>query len=270
MLGETVIVLGNPFAAVVGGGSPEPAHEGHVVPYIYRAVKSWCQFLRLNIDRHHQVIYRQGRHRFRCLFAVAAGLWMPAHHGRPGFEVEETNGVLRVSRVDVEARPGVLTGDVVRCVGDHEVKDMLGYHRELLSHVAGDRFTLGIERAGEPRTVDVAMLIVPKPSGKDLAKKALGLVFGDRDDLRKRIRTSLNVGLPISDVTKGGAAAMAGLKPGLLVTRINETDIGSLDDVGIALEHVQPGEPVAISLLSIDDSGSFLLAQSYAVQVAAE
>ena len=103
-----------------------------------------------------------------------------------------------------------------------------------------------------------------------LAEKLLGLKFGDRDDLGKRIRTSLNEGLPITEVVKGSVAANAGLKAGLLVTRINETDIGSLDDVGLALEHVRPGDVVALSLLSIDDSGASLLAQSFVVQLTVE
>ena len=293
MLGETVIVLGSPFGlaqtvtvGVLSSKNREARYGGQV---LYRDILQTDAAVNpgssggplLNIDGEvigiNVAIYRQAQN---IGFAVPVtraepllARWMsPKHLTKtwPGFEAEETNGVVRVAEVDPAVKADVRVGDIIHCVGDREVKDLLGFHRELLSYVTGDRFTLALEREGKSRTVEVEMIAVPEPSGKLLAEKLLGLKFGDRDDLGKRIRTSLNEGLPITEVVKGSVAANAGLKAGLLVTRINETDIGSLDDVGLALEHVRPGDVLALSLLSIDDSGASLLAQSFVVQLTVE
>lgn len=293
MLGETVIVLGNPFGlaqtvtvGVLSSKNREARYGGQV---LYRDILQTDAAVNpgssggplLNILGEvigiNVAIYRQAQN---IGFAVPVSRARPllAHWMSPkfltktwtGFDVEETNSILKVTTVAPGVKTPVQVGDIIHCVGDHEVKDLLEYHRALLGHVAGDKFVLGVERAGKSQALDVEMIIVPKPSGKSLAGKLLGMEFGERDELRKKVRTSLNVGLPVSEVSKGGVAEVAGLKPGLLVTRINDTDIGSLDDVGLALEHVRPGDVVEMSLLSIDDSGAVLQAQSYAVQLTAE
>jgi hypothetical protein len=59
------------------------------------------------------------------------------------------------------------------------------------------------------------------------------------------------------------------LRPGLLVTRINDVDINTLDDVGIALENVRKEQPVSLVVVSIEETGSFITAQSSTVQAKA-
>ena len=130
----------------------------------------------------------------------------------------------------------------------------------------GNEILLGIERNGVAANVTAVMEALPKPSGGTLAEKRLGLEFASHEDTMSA-RFGVSKGLPIAAVVDGSVASKAGLRIGLLVTRINDYEITSLDDVGLALENVRSGETVTLGLLAIEETGSFVMAQSSSVQV---
>ena len=290
MLGETVIVLGNPFGlaktvtvGVLSAKNREARYEGEV---LYRDILQTDAAVNpgssggplVNIDGQvigiSVAIYREAQNigfavpikRVKALLAhwmtprIISKLW-------PGFDAEDTNGVLTIIRVDTNA-PGasVQVRDVIRTVGGRPVGDLYDLSRSLLDYKEGNRIPLGIERNGATTTVTAVMEALPKPSGEALAKTLLGLEFSSREDTVSS-RYGISKGMPISAVADGSGAAKAGLRTGLLVTRINDYEITSLDDIGLALEHVRPGETVALSLLALEETGGFLMAQSSMVQV---
>jgi S1-C subfamily serine protease len=138
--------------------------------------------------------------------------------------------------------------------------------RILLDYRVGNEIQLGIERNGVAANVIAVMEALPRPSGGTLAKKRLGLEFSSHEDTMTA-RFGVSKGLSIAAIADGSVASKAGLRIGLLVTRINDYEITSLDDVGLALENVRSGETVTLGLLAIEETGSFVMAQSSSVQV---
>jgi serine protease Do len=219
-------------------------------------------------------IYREAQNiGFAVPIARARALlerWLdPRNVGRRtiGFEPELKDHALVVPAQVVGA--AVRPGDVIRAVGDRAVADLYDFHRALLAYPAGGEVPMTVGRGGQTEQVKVAMAALPKPEGASLARKLLGLEFGGaQEGARGGVR--LSMGLAVSAVTEGGAAQKAGLRAGLWVTRVNDREIRSLDDVGLALESVKTGDAVNVGLLSLEESGSFLVAQSSVVPLKAE
>ena len=163
----------------------------------------------------------------------------------------------------------VQTGDIIKTVGGQPVSDLYDLSRVLLDYKVGGAIPLGIERAGAAAAVTAVMEALPKPSGETLARKMLGLEFTSREETVST-RFGISKGLPIAAVVDGGGASKAGLRTGLLVTKINDYEVTSLDDVGLALNNVKSGETVTLGVLALEESGSFVVAQSSSVQVKSE
>jgi len=51
----------------------------------------------------------------------------------------------------------------------------------------------------------------------------------------------------------------------MIVTRLNDAEIRTMDDVGHALRDVRAGQKVMLGLLSVEESGTFILAQQSSV-----
>jgi serine protease Do len=290
ILGETVIVLGNPFGlaqtvtvGVLSAKNREARYEGEV---LYRDILQTDAAVNpgssggplVNIDGEvigiSVAIYREAQNigfavpikRVKALLAhwmtprIISKTW-------PGFDAEETNGVLTVVHVDSDALgASVQLGDIIRTVGGHPVSDLYDLSRILLDYKVGSHIPLGIERKGVAVTATAVMEALPKPSGSALAKTRLGLEFAGHEGT-VTTRFGISKGLPIAAVENGSGASNAGLRTGLLVTRINDYEITSLDDVGLALENVRSGETVTLGLLALEETGSFVMAQSTSVQV---
>lgn len=289
MLGETVIALGNPFGlahtvtvGVLSAKNREARYGGQV---LFNDILQTDAAVNpgssggplLNMDGEvigiNVAIYREAQNigfavPIRRARALVAKWLEPRNIGKRtiGFEPEFKDNALKV----VSAASGaVRPGDVIQAVGGTAVTDLYDFHRALLAYPAGSEVPMTVERGGQPEPVKAAMSVLPKPEGGPLAKKLLGLEFaaageGGQGGVR------LSMGLAVAAVADGGAAQKAGLRPGLWVTRINENEIRSLDDVGVALENVKAGDAVTVGVLSLEESGSFLVAQSSVVPVKAE
>ena len=112
----------------------------------------------------------------------------------------------------------------------------------------------------------MVLAAIPRPDGAKLALEHLGLQFGDPAAAPGRFRK----GLPIAAVRPGSVGEKTGFQPGLWLTRINNVDIQTPDDAALALENVQPGQPVAVIVTKVQEQGNFLTAQMSSAQVKAE
>ncbi len=294
MLGETVIVLGNPFGlehtvtvGVVSARDREARHQGQV---LFRDILQTDAAVNpgssggpmLNLDGQligiNVAIYREAQN---IGFAVPvkrvrelAGRWltpMVARKLTPGFDVVETGGVVRVAfrfpaSGDEETR-GPQAGDRIVAVAGRPVHSLFDYHRALLPWAPGQTFTLTVEREGRALEVPTKLLPPTKPAGAVLAKQRLGIEFSE--DEAPSGAALPGRGLPIQKVVPGSRAEAAGLRAGMMVTRINGVTIHTLDDVGYALQFVRTGDAVQIAWQRIEESGSLLIVQQSAVNISA-
>ena len=287
LLGETVVALGNPFGlthtvtvGVLSATNREARYEGEV---LYRDIlqtdaavnpgNSGGPLVNLNGDLIgiNVAVYQQAQNisfavpvkRARALLAR----WMSSrllHKTWLGFEPQASPDGLVVDRLDPEgpaATAGLRAGENIVALNGQPVPDVYSFNKGLLRFGVGDRVPLTVGQGDNVRTSEVAMVALPKPSGSQLARALLGLTFTETTPAAAA-RAGFRKGLGIQGVLAEGAAAAAGLRPGLLVTSVNEVEILTLDDVGAALENVQPGDPVVVKLVNLVEQNSYIIAQT--------
>lgn len=287
LLGETVVALGNPFGlthtvtvGVLSATNREARYEGEV---LYRDIlqtdaavnpgNSGGPLVNLNGDLIgiNVAVYQQAQNisfavpvkRARALLAR----WMSSrllHKTWLGFEPRPEAGGIVVDRMDAggpAAAAGLREGEPILALNDQPVPDVYTFNKNLLPHSAGDLITLRVGRGENIRTAEVAMVALPKPSGSDLARSLLGLNFTETTPATAA-RAGFRKGLGIQGVLAEGPAAAVGLRPGLLVTSVNDVEILTLDDVGAALENVQAGDPVVLKLVNLVEQNAFIIAQT--------
>lgn len=190
-----------------------------------------------------------------------------------GFEPAATEEGVRIQRVAPEtpaARAGLREGDNVLSVNDQPATDLYAFNRSLIDLPTGAVVRLGTRgMAGEARRVALPFEPMPKPSGPDLARRLLGLKLGAEQEGRAHLHPLYRSGLPVTEIDPDSPAARRGLRPGLLVTRINDFEIRSLDDVGLALESVKRGDPVRLSVLIIAETDAYIVHRQSTLNVAA-
>jgi len=146
---------------------------------------------------------------------------------------------------------------------------LLDYERALLPLQAGQFAPIGMVHGGATNEVVAQMLALPKPDGAKLARERLGLELKPFSEI-KGTATLARQGIAIAKLTEGGAAAQAGLEPGLIIARINGQDVATLDDVGTLLENVRAGERVLLVVVNLREQQGFLMAQSAQANLKAE
>lgn len=287
LLGETVVALGNPFGlthtvtvGVLSAANREARYEGQV---LYRDIlqtdaavnpgNSGGPLVNLHGDLIgvNVAVYQQAQNisfavpvkRARALLAR----WMsPRLLNKTwlGFEPLPTPDGLRVGRLDPAgpaASAGLETNEPIIALAGQPAPDLFTFNQNLLSFKSGDRVPVTVGQLDRIRTLDLPLVALPKPSGSALARQMLGLVFSE-DTPASAARAGFKKGLGIQGVLEGGPAQRAGFRPGLLVTSVNEMEIASLDDVGAALEKVQPGDPVVLKLVNLVEQDAFIVAQT--------
>lgn len=176
--------------------------------------------------------------------------------------------VLRIGAETPAARAGLRPGDRIDAINDQPVPDLYTFNRALINLPTGAVAQVQVRTLTGTRQVGLPLLSLPKPSGKDLAARLLGITFGtERGDLV--IHPLYHTALPVASVEPDSPAARRGLRPGLFVARINDYEVSSLDDVGLALEQVRAGDPVRLHVLAVNSGENYIIRYQTTVAVAA-
>ena len=187
-----------------------------------------------------------------------------------GFETEG-NDPVKVAYVTPDsdaAKAGLLPGAEILAVNGRDVPSQYEFGKAMLPMREGEKVRIRWKSLGDPRETELSLSTPPRLSGNDLAERFLGLRFKpstEGTDVPTRFRNCL----PIDTIADNGPAAKAGLKPGLLVMRINENDIRNPDDVARSLEKIQKGDPVLLTLVRFSERQQVIVAQTARVQLVA-
>ena len=179
---------------------------------------------------------------------------------RFGLEVNGPDAeVVAVHPDSPASRAGFLVGDRITYFRDHELRDGIDYYVNLLEQPPGSEVSLKYRRGRKTRKADIALQVVPPPDGRKLARSLLGMGL-DKLDLRYRRRYDLpeSVGVYVNEVTPRGPADRAGIIAGDIILRVNRMSVPDVDDVGLTLEDVQPGEHVYIHGLRVNADAPFV------------
>ena len=276
LLGETVIVLGNPFglghSVTVGvlSAKDREARSGDQV--IFRDILQTDAAVNpgnsggplINVDAEligistaiqetaQNIGFAVPVNRARALLVS----WLaPRTLNRVllGFDLEENAGSLQVTRVDEKspaANSGLRAGDRLLGVNGAGVENLFDFVKTMLHARPGDTVSFGYQRGEQLGVASVQLTGVPTPPAKELLRDRLGMVPGAPSP---RVR-----GITIDQILPEGPLSKAGVgaAPDLVLTSINGLIISSLEDAALALEKVRPGDPVRVVVLHSQVNGS--------------
>lgn len=289
LLGETVIVVGNPFGlshsvtvGVLSAMNRPATYRGKV---LFRdilqtdaavnpgssggpLVNIEGDVIGVNVafDQEAQNIgFALPVKRVRLLLAewlaptALKKLWM-------GMQVDEQAGRLSIAAVDPDGpadKGGLQPGDILVAVEGVPVASFYDLNMELVSKELGDVVEFDVVRAGSAGTFRFMLEALPKPSGTESAAEKLGVVF----DLDAGSETQFRRGLQIKEVASGSPADLAGVRAGYWITRIGDVHIHEIDDIGVALAGYLSGDVVPLMVVNVMERDSLVVAQSSILQV---
>ncbi len=162
--------------------------------------------------------------------------------GYLGVEVE-TNETGQLSIAEVAdgssaKTAGLQRGDRLRLVDRQPVATADEFRAALLAHVPGETVALGVERAGQPLTIETILAAQshPKKLAEHRAVLGLGMAATESED-----------GIAIRFVQPDSPAAVAGLRPGDVLVKVNDASLGIALAVTDALADKEPGDTVNLT-----------------------
>ena len=187
-----------------------------------------------------------------------------------GFEPKQDGSVITVDTVSSELASNnmIRAGDVLVSVNGKPAKNMYDLNKSMIDFEKGQTVDVVVRHGNGQKHLQLALSDVPKPSGPELAKQLLGLEFGTPSG-GLGVAAIYPVGMSLKNVIEKSPAALAGLRPGLLISRINDHEITTLDDVALALEDVKDGDAVTLTVISVFEKEAFIVAQTSSIQLRA-
>ncbi len=150
------------------------------------------------------------------------------------------------------ARAGLRTGDVIRRIDGQPIRRGLDYHIAFIGRRADDMVRLDLERAGEPVEATLIIEARPAPDGGALAWRRLGLDLRPLpEDVAQELRLPGGAGLLVVGVDPDGPAARRGIRTRDIVIGVGRYATHSLDELGLILEYVDPGDRAALTAIRV-------------------
>jgi serine protease Do len=169
-----------------------------------------------------------------------------------------TARVLAVRPDSPAAEAKLRPGDRIVQFNNQNVRDGIDYCVKLLNQQPGDHIHLAVQRGRNRIFVDVPLTPIPPPDGGEFALNLLGLQLEEiSPEMRRRYDLPKHVGLIVRGVVRGSAAFRVRILPGDLILRLKGAPVVTLQDVGLNLEPVRPGQTVIVEGLRVDTDRPF-------------
>jgi len=183
-------------------------------------------------------------------------LWLGVHLQQITPEISEQLGVPPTGALvtDVDDKSPAASGrlrrhDVIVEADGAPVADPFDFARMILRKDAGDKIALKVLRDRREVRVSLAIEKVPQKSGFDLAREKLGLGLQKiTPDLAQALHVDADIGLIVTDVTRGGPAFDAGVARGDLILRIAGHRVSDPDTLAALMAQVRPKMRVQVLL----------------------
>ena len=171
------------------------------------------------------------------------------------------------------AKAGVQLGDVIRSVNGSTVNTWSDLPPLIGAMAPGSKVTLGVYRDGKPRELSATLTALtddgqdsargPSAANADAAPQSganalLGLDVTELNAVqRKQLGLESGEGVRITGV-KGEGARDAGLAPGMVVLRVGNTPVGSVDALNRALSGYKKGDVVLLLVRASSGNSAFV------------
>jgi serine protease Do len=158
------------------------------------------------------------------------------------------------------ARAGLRIGDVILALDGDPINASTDLTTGLAQHQPGDDVTLTVWRDRKSRQMEVELAefergrtAEERPSDRQELETRLGFrVEALTPELARELELEVSQGVVISQVTPLSPAAIAGVRPGLLLSAINGQQVSSVSDVERAARELQAGSVVSLRLRARD------------------
>lgn len=286
LLGETVIALGNPFglglsvsrgilsstarrpqpdergplnhqdwlqtdAAVNSGNSGGPLINlrGELIG-INNAILAKGQGISFAIP-----IKRVGESLSEIFTPENKGFWFGAH-----IKSEESRLVIdSVQRGSPAEKSGLKAGDTVVRIADVTPKNFIEFMVELIKRSEKKGVSMVIAQGTKQRTVNVEVVREETVFNTELIRQKLGItVQALTPEIAEALAVQAGDGLVISGVDKNTPAAQADLRPGFIITGVDDEEMNDVKAVAKKLYGKRKGDEVTLSLFFVQRQGGFL------------
>lgn len=178
---------------------------------------------------------------------------------RLGLTVDGTAAVVTAVRSESPAAAaGLRPGDCLVGFNGHPLRNGMDYYVALLDQQPEAELRLDVRRGDVTRAVTVKLEAIPLPDGERLARELFGVLLVEvTPDVRRRFDLPAYAGLIVAEVERGSPAQSARLRSSDLILRVERVPVTSLQELGLVLEQVKPGERLRIEGLRIDANPPF-------------
>ncbi len=183
---------------------------------------------------------------------LAEGLGLPKAQGAAVASVEDGSPA---------AKAGLQAGDVILKIDGQNVEGAADLSRTIRGVKPGSRVNLTVWRSGRSRDIPVTVGEfkdeeagaggAAKPGKSEVKPNKLGLAVTEIPAEQKKA-LKLSGGVAVEAVE--GAALAAGIQPGDIILRVNNTDVAGMKSFNDAVAKLEPKKPVA--LLVRDENGT--------------
>jgi serine protease Do len=159
------------------------------------------------------------------------------------FNLESTEGVI-IAQIDENSpaeKYGLKRGDVLLEMDGKTVKSV-GHFRNIIAlSIPGTEIELKVIRNGDPLSLEITVGCVSDTEGDRLASQdvieKLGFIIQDlTDEISAKFGYKNVNGVLISNVQAGSPAALAGLRPGMLIIEVNRSNVSNVADFDKAFQ----------------------------------
>ena len=163
------------------------------------------------------------------------------------------------------AKAGLRRGDIITKVGDREVKDFEDLLNALSQHRPGEKVNIEVMRNGQSKELSVTLGQQqsqrsqfqegeeergPGYYGRRRQTAFLGIQTEElTPDVRSREGASAQHGVIVTQVLPNTPAEQAGLREGDVITRVNDQDVSSPEELREAIQNAGPGHEVKMDLM---------------------
>ena len=131
---------------------------------------------------------------------------------------------------------GLMRGDIILAIGDHEVTDKPDFHGRMASYTVDDKVRFSIFRNGKTKEIDVRVISIPKQYVAQFTREWLGLqVRQNSPGFARKNRLRTRKGMVVINVTPKSAADRIGISPGDVIRQVNQDRVATEEDYNKAI-----------------------------------
>ena len=144
------------------------------------------------------------------------------------FDMKRLTGVLvmNVVKNSPADRAGILRGDILLSMDQHEVRNRSDFRNRMSTYSIGNRINFTIQRDGREKKARVEVRAISMQYASEFSRTWLGLEAADiSKKLARRYRLQTTQGVVVEKVAPNGPSGKIGISPGDVIRQVNQNNV---------------------------------------------